>query len=59
VNSQLSLHELSGPGLELENSLNRMTAQAEVAVQDSDPVQFFLRTFSSQDKSGRTHYHEM
>jgi hypothetical protein len=53
VNGNLSNDQLSGPGLELERSLNRLTAQAELAVQDSDPVQCFLRTMSSPDLTGK------
>ncbi len=53
VNGNLPNDQLSGPGLELERSLNRLTAQAELAVQDSDPVQYFLRTMSSHDMTGK------
>jgi len=49
VKADLPNERLSGPGLELEGSLNRLTAQAELAVQDSDPVESFLRGMSSQD----------
>jgi hypothetical protein len=49
VRGDLANHKLSGPGLELERSLNRLTAQAELAVQDSDPLQYFLRSMSSRD----------
>jgi hypothetical protein len=48
VKEDLPNDQLSGPGLELETSLNRLTAQAELAVQDSDPVESFLRRMSSQ-----------
>lgn len=49
VREDLPNEQLSGPGLELECSLNRLTAQAELAVQDSDPVASFLRRMSSPD----------
>jgi D-alanyl-D-alanine carboxypeptidase len=49
VKKDIPNEELSGPGLELEGSLNRLTAQAELAVQDSDPVESFLRRMSSRD----------
>jgi hypothetical protein len=49
VSQDLSNEHLSGPSLELEGSLNRLTAQAELAVQDSDPVESFLRRMSSPD----------
>lgn len=49
VSEDLPNEQLSGPGLELEESLNRLTAQAELAVQDSDPVESFLRRMSSPD----------
>ncbi|HSF09171.1 MAG TPA: hypothetical protein VLA60_07140 [Nitrospirales bacterium] len=49
VDQDLSNEQLSGPGLKLEGSLNRLTAQAELAVQDSDPVESFLRRMSSQN----------
>ena len=45
----LSNNKLSGAGLELERSLNRLTAHAELAVQDSEPLQYFLRSMSSHD----------
>ncbi|MEO6203565.1 MAG: hypothetical protein ABIP82_10185 [Nitrospirales bacterium] len=49
MSEDLSNEQLSGPGLELEGSLNRLTAQAELAVLDSDPVESFLRRMSSPD----------
>ena len=49
VKEDLPNEQLSGPGLELETSLNRLTAQADLAVQDFDPVESFLRRMSSQD----------
>ncbi|GJL58417.1 MAG: hypothetical protein NPIRA03_12740 [Nitrospirales bacterium] len=49
VSEDLSNEQLSGPGLRLEDSLNRLTAQAELAVHDSDPVESFLRRMSSTD----------
>jgi len=49
VKEDLPNEQLSGPGLELETSLNQLTAQAELAVQDSDPVESFLRRMSSPD----------
>lgn len=49
VSEDLSNEQLFGPGLELEGSLNRLTAQAELAVQDSDPVESFFRRMSSPD----------
>ncbi|HNP60145.1 MAG TPA: hypothetical protein PKM72_04845 [Nitrospirales bacterium] len=54
VSEDLSNEQLSGPGLELEGSLNRLTAQAELAVQDSDPVKSFLRRMSSPDMIEKT-----
>ncbi len=53
VKGDLANDHLFGAGLELERSLNRLTAQAELAVQDSDPVQYFLRRMSSSDMTGR------
>ncbi|MDR4462003.1 MAG: hypothetical protein MRJ67_16045 [Nitrospirales bacterium] len=47
VSQDLSKQQLSGAGLELEGSLNRLTAQADLAVHDSDPVESFLRRMSS------------
>ena len=49
VERDLPNRKLSWPGLELERSLNRLTAQAELAVQASDPLQYFLRSMSSHD----------
>ena len=49
MNADLANDKLFEPGLELERSLNRLTAQAELAVQNSDPVQYFLRLRSSHD----------
>jgi hypothetical protein len=49
VKADLANDQLFGQGLELERSLNRLTAQAELAVQNSDPVQYFLRLRSSHD----------
>ncbi|HNP27584.1 MAG TPA: hypothetical protein PKK23_00975 [Nitrospirales bacterium] len=49
VEKDLSNEQLSVSGLELEGSLNRLTAQAELAVQDADPVESFLRRMSSQN----------
>ena len=49
VEKDLSNEQLSISGLELEGSLNRITAQAELAVQDADPVESFLRRMSSQN----------
>jgi hypothetical protein len=49
VSEDLSNEQLSAPRLELEHSLNRLTAQAELAVQDVDPVASFLRRMSSSD----------
>ncbi|MDH3505069.1 MAG: hypothetical protein OEM58_11165 [Nitrospirota bacterium] len=53
VKEDLPNEELSGPGLELEASLNQLTAQAELAVQDSDPVESFLRRMSSHNMIGK------
>lgn len=53
VKGDLANNQLLGAGLELERSLNRLTAQAELAVQDSDPVQYFLRQISSSDETGK------
>jgi hypothetical protein len=53
VKGDLANDQLSGPGLELERALNRLTVLAELAVQDSDPVQCFLRTMSSPDLTGK------
>lgn len=52
VKDDLAHEELSGAGSELECSLNRLTAQAESAVLDSDPVESYLRAISAQDMSG-------
>jgi hypothetical protein len=52
VTEDLANAQLSESALELERSLNRLTAQAEIAVQDSDPVQSFLRLMSSHDRIG-------
>lgn len=58
VSEDLSTEQLSGPGLELEGSLNRLTAQAELAVQDSDPVNSFLRRMSYPDMIEKKQTHE-
>ncbi len=49
MKAELANDKLFEPGLELERSLNRLTAQAELAVQNSDPVQYFLRSQSSHN----------
>jgi hypothetical protein len=59
VKGDLANDQLVGSGLELERSLNRLTAQAELAVQDSDPVQHFLRRMSSPDTTGKNETPEM
>jgi hypothetical protein len=57
VKRDLANDQLAVSGLELEHSLNRLTAQAESAVQDSDPVQAFLRASSAGDDRGKnTHF---
>ncbi len=43
----LSQDRLSGPALELEQTLNHLTARAEVAVQELDPVKYFNGTIAS------------
>ena len=54
MNADLANDKLFEPGLELECSLNRLTAQAELAVQDSDPVQHFLRSRPSHEIMDKT-----
>lgn len=57
VKRDLPNDQLAVSGLELENSLNRLTAQAESAVQDSDPVQAFFRAnFAGDDRGKNTHF---
>jgi hypothetical protein len=49
VSGDLANDKLSGPGQELERSLNLLTAQAELAVQESNPVQYFIRAMASRN----------
>lgn len=53
VKEDLANDQLPSSGLELERSLNRLTILAELAVQDSDPVQSFLCRMSSHDLTGK------
>ena len=59
VKGDLANDQLLRPSLKLERSLNRLTNLAELAVQDSDPVQSFLRAMSSHDMAGKNETFEV
>ena len=43
VNADRSMEKISEEGETLARRLNHLTAQAESAIQDNNPVQYFLR----------------